>query len=237
MATDQHQRIIKQLDRTEKLPPKQEANIKRRMERKRELLAPHAEGSDCLHLGFVGDNFDGRQDYWLHGWLDDVCDSLTGVDIQEDAVDWARRNGYDAHFGNVEDFDLGREFDVLVATDILEHVTSPGLMLDSARDHARPGAKLLLTTPRTHTLWNLAEELRGGIDPSDEHKMWYCRETLTRTLEMHGWNVEEYRAWGYDRRGTTALDSLFRLGERLAARAWDDKIQKWQHFIVATPSD
>lgn len=50
--------------------------------------------------------------------------------------------------GNAENFDLGRgQYDLVVSFQVIEHLYSPGAMLDNVRTHLKPGGIFLVTTP------------------------------------------------------------------------------------------
>jgi len=210
--------------------------------RKQAVVQSHIRG-DTLHIGFAGETFETATavraaDGWCHRWVAEAADRCLGIDIDEQSVLAAQEAGYDAKLANAQDFALAGQFDTIVATNVIEHLSRPGAMLECARDHLRPGGRLLLTTPRTHIPWNLAEELKSGITTADEHCMWYCRDTLETILDRTGFNVDYYESWGY-RKTTThwshkAFETLTRGVESLPGI---DGVTDYQHFLIATPKD
>ncbi len=59
-------------------------------------LVELAAGQRVVHIGFVDELFIGQKTVsgiWLHGLLDDVSDSLVGLDVMPDGVEWARERG------------------------------------------------------------------------------------------------------------------------------------------------
>src|SRR5437879_1219829 len=52
-----------------------------------------------------------------------------GLDIDAEGVEALRALGYQAVCGNVETIDLGRQFDAIVAGELIEHLENPGLFL------------------------------------------------------------------------------------------------------------
>lgn len=218
--------------------PRHQQNIRRKTERKRALFEPYIEG-DVLDIGSAGGAAGFVTDeFWLHGWLADRADSLVGIDIDRDGVGEAVAAGYDVRHASAETFDLAESFDVVVAANVIEHLASPGAMLEAAHQHLRPDGRLIVTTPRTHTPWNLLRQLKGpeGIVPHPEHTMWFCRTTLTALLERAGFEVVDYESWGFDRAGMSTADSLWRGVERqLSKLPRLEEIEHYQHFVVARP--
>jgi len=94
----------------------------------------------------------------------------------------------------VETMDLGRTFDVIVAADVLEHLTNPGMFLDRAHEHLRDGGRLSLVTPNAFSFNNTAKYVLGrepGAHP--EHTAHYDFVTLRQLLVRHRFeSLEEY---------------------------------------------
>lgn len=215
------------------LTKSQHLNSTRKNRRKRELLAPYVEG-DVLHLGCRADGFR-HEGVWLHEWLSNQADHCVGVDIDEESVKEAQKRGFDIKHGDVESINLGQTFDTVIATNIIEHLTCPGAMLDRASEHMTEDSRLIITTPRTFVPWTLARELKGGIQTPEEHVMWFCRDTLSSMLERHGFNVVNYESWGWRRVGTVWYEELFHTVENALSRvSIFESITDYQHFFVAS---
>jgi 2-polyprenyl-3-methyl-5-hydroxy-6-metoxy-1,4-benzoquinol methylase len=175
-----------------------------------------ARDREVLDIGCVGGEMGINLDQTSHARISSVAKTCTGVDIVEQEIDRWRTAGYDAVVANAEDFRLGKRFDVIVASDVLEHVANPGRFLEAAREHLLPGGALCIVTPNALSLNNAMKTLAGlrvGINP--EHVCWYDRTTLRQLLARYGFHpVEEY--WqDYQRHPLTTL--ILRLRRSLAA--------------------
>jgi len=201
--------------------PRHETNIRRKTERKYELFEPYVAGKSCLDIGCAGGAAGFvTDDYWLHGWLGERTSKLVGIDVDEEGVTTAADAGYDVRLASAEGFELNETFEIIMAANVIEHLASPGEMLSSAREHLEPDGKIILTTPRTHTPWNLLRQLKNdrGIEPHPEHTMWFCRTTLTELLRREDFEIVKYQSWGFDRVGMSLADSLWRGVERQLSR-------------------
>jgi SAM-dependent methyltransferase len=70
------------------------------------------------------------------------------------SVDWEDRGtGTDAT-GDLHSLDLGRTFDTIVCTQVLEHTREPSEVLRRLREHLNPGGRLILTVPHLSMLHN-----------------------------------------------------------------------------------
>ena len=79
-------------------------------------------------------------------------------------------------------------FDILFATDVLEHVDDDGAALRELRRVAAPGALLLLTVPAHPRLWSAHDEAL-------EHRRRYRRGDLLSRVRGAGWRVEVETWW------------------------------------------
>lgn len=88
--------------------------------------------------------------------------AVTAVDLDEPAIAALRRSLAERQLTNVtatyddaQAFDDGREYDVVVAADVISNVPSPPLLLDVMAARAASGAVLVLTTPNPYGPYSL----------------------------------------------------------------------------------
>jgi 2-polyprenyl-3-methyl-5-hydroxy-6-metoxy-1,4-benzoquinol methylase len=116
---------------------------------------------------------------------------VTGVEIAEAAAQFSRRHfGVEVFTGTLEEFRRtdDRRFDVVLAQDVLEHVSEPGLFLRSAYDCLRPGGWLIVDTPNVGGAnVGLVGEKWRGFHPF--HIYLFDRRSLTRALNHAGFTV------------------------------------------------
>jgi SAM-dependent methyltransferase len=108
----------------------------------------------------------------------------TGVDPSPDAVRFCHERGFDSvREGGLEHlpFEDGA-FDLIAATDVLEHVAAEEQALREMWRVAAPGAVLLLTVPAYMWLWT--EE-----DEHLHHHRRYTRPRLRQAVERVGWET------------------------------------------------
>lgn len=137
-----------------------------------EIIQPLIAGKDVLDIGSVGQT----ESYRLWHTLKAYAKSLAGIDTQA---------GDDGRIvvGNMETYDFGRHFDVVVAGDVIEHVDNQGLFLDNIHRHLHPDGRLILTTPNAKWLTVFAK-------PNPTHTLWHDRYTLAYLLGRHGFAIE-----------------------------------------------
>jgi len=96
--------------------------------------------------------------------------------------------------------------EVIVAAEILEHLTSPGLALSNLR-RCFGVARLVVTVPNAFASIRLPKLRRGIEEVNPDHVAWYSPQTLTALLDRHGWTVRRlfaYRGKGLQAPGIVA---------------------------------
>lgn len=84
-----------------------------------------------------------------------------GLDASEDAVRWCAAKGY----GKVTRGDVcampfpDGEFDLVLATDIIEHVDDDAAALREIRRVLKPDGRVLITVPAFQSLWGVQDEI------------------------------------------------------------------------------
>jgi 2-polyprenyl-3-methyl-5-hydroxy-6-metoxy-1,4-benzoquinol methylase len=153
----------------------------------------HCSKKDVLDLGCVQHNPENyKSRFWLHKALREVSGTLLGMDIYEPGVAYLREQGFNVVPGDVQSFDLGRKFDVIVAGDLIEHLDNLGGFLASCRKHLRPGGVLLISTPNPWYWRNIAKAaVRGRVSNNLEHTLWLDPVTLSQLARRYDLAVEE----------------------------------------------
>lgn len=164
-----------------------------------EAILAHATGR-ILHLGLGVSVLDvpaeRRPDLirqCLHGKLSARFDEVTGVEIDEESVRAFQQVLGNAILGNVEQLDrlsFDRPFDTVVAADIIEHLSNPGLMLESLRSHCHTDTRLIITTPHAFGLPNTVRFLMGRFREAPDHVLAFNLSGLRNLLRRHGYVVK-----------------------------------------------
>lgn len=147
------------------------------------------EGEAVLDIGCYGDRTAYGHPLWLHGQIRDVASEVVGIDINESGIEELRAAGYEVSHENAEAFDLDREFDVVVAAEVIEHLTDPAGFLESVERHLADDGLLVVTTPNLHSLFVLGAYL-SPFYSEEEHSIGFTPTILGNLLERCGWTVE-----------------------------------------------
>lgn len=160
------------------------------------------EGGSILDIGCAQHDAGERSDpNWLHQHLYEIGNEVLGIDYLEEEIAELREAGYNVEHQNAETMDLGREFDTIVAGELIEHLSNFGQFLDRVNNHLLPGGALVLSTPNPWALHRFYQAFQGEVYSNPEHTCWFDERTLRQTLKRHGFEVEsvayvEPPAWG-----------------------------------------
>lgn len=158
-----------------------------------DYIQPYIEGATVLDIGVVQHDIDSTErDMWLHGLIADRAAYCKGIDIDEEGVEYLEEEGYDVELADAESFELGESFDVIVAGEIIEHLSNVGRFLDSVGAHLDENGVFIVTTPNPFYWGRFRDILLFGDKPvNPEHTCWFDSDTLEQVLDRHGFEVEE----------------------------------------------
>jgi len=78
------------------------------------------------------------------------------------SIRYAEENGVEILYHNCESMDLGRRFDVIVMSEVIEHLDAPGKAVSPLMNHLERKGKLLITTPNPTSIGILLKTLLNG---------------------------------------------------------------------------
>lgn len=148
---------------------------------------------------------------------------VVGVDASEKGVELARVNFPQAEFvcremsadlGNV----VGNDFDLVISSDVIEHLYRPAVLLEAARAVLKPKGQALLGTPYHGYLKNLVLAATGKLDNhfcvnwDGGHIKFFSVKTLSELLTQHGFAVSD---WSYFGRGKWLWKSMIAHARKL----------------------
>ncbi len=157
------------------------------------LLKSLAAGKSVLNVGAAGNvefYMDGRRELWMHEMLKSTAAELVGLDIDEESVAFANARGEALRVGSCETVQLGRQFDLIVLSEVIEHVNLPVTAVGNLMGHLKSGGKLFITTPNpTHYGTVLRALLNLPVNVYYDHVTSYFPENLVVICQRLGLRV------------------------------------------------
>jgi glycosyltransferase involved in cell wall biosynthesis len=162
---------------------------------------------------------------------------VTGVDIEKfDGVGSRVDRFVEADLDDGIPEEVGGDYDIVLAADVVEHVREPAQLLRGARDRMRPGGSLITSVPnfahwypRIRVALGLFDYDRRGILDAG-HVRFFTRASFERTVRRAGLSVRRCEAVGPPsevvKRGGGSdaplgrISRLFERCSRLACQVW-----------------
>lgn len=122
-----------------------------------------------------------------------------GISISNEEVAYGKEHGLDIRYGNIEEgaLPLTREFDVIFANNIFEHLYSPHDFLNKIKKHLTHNGILILGVPCIPKIVSLVHirKFRGAF--AEQHINFFTKDTLTHTAIRAGWNPSTVRGFHF----------------------------------------
>jgi SAM-dependent methyltransferase len=160
-----------------------------------DALEPYIKDKTVLDIGCVDARPDGQKKYastGLHLFLKEHSSELLGIDEDISGIEQMIKDGYNVIVADAEKLNLEKKFDCIVAGELIEHLSNPGLFLESARNHLKEQGTLIITTANAFGIVNFFRILRNKrIKVHAEHTCWYDPVTLTQLLSRYSFQPEQ----------------------------------------------
>lgn len=186
-----------------------------------------ANGKAVLNVGAAGgvlNYLPNNRENWLHHRIANVASEIIGVDIDEQGIVHASQYGVEILKSNCETMSLGRLFDLIVLSDVIEHLESPVTGVRNLMRHLSKSGRLLITTPNPTSFNFILRALSGQkFNVYYDHVTCFMPEHIQSICDRDGHNVEGYLFFDhFDRRNlmlrlkSTAARLISSLNPRLA---------------------
>ena len=121
-----------------------------------------------------------------------------GIEIDRDAVAIARKRLDDVYCGDINDIAeiLHEQFESIVCSEIIEHVTDPWSLLSRLREACKPGGQMVISIPNIANAAIIKDLLSGRFDYTYVgllcvgHLRFFTRRSIEELMAIAGWQVE-----------------------------------------------
>jgi SAM-dependent methyltransferase len=169
-----------------------------------EFIKNICQGKKVLHLGctdapFTKDSIE--KDKLLHFSLREISNELYGFDISQEGLDILTENGTEnlfyADLERLEEVELDETFDVIVAGEMIEHLSNPGQFLQGVKRFMNDQTLLVITTVNAFCAVRFAFYFlkgQGGINEPvhPDHVAYYSYRTLHLLIDRANLSVEDF---------------------------------------------
>lgn len=179
--------------RTNKYSRRNSKKVRDMLKDKFKIIKKYIIEKDVLDCGCVGSEESGvHSSKFLHKRIAEHSRFVLGVDISSSGVQTLRELGFNVLEGNVEEVTIGRKFDVVIAGDIIEHLSNAGKFLENVKKHLNPDGVLIIHTPNPFGITKFFHILfRNYAEVNPDHVCYYDILTLKQLLNRHGFQIVE----------------------------------------------
>lgn len=171
-----------------------------------DVVINRCRNKKILHLGCVDEGLTHERianKEHLHMKLLQIASEVYGIDLSKNGLKILTENGVkNLHYGNVEKLDSLahlklQNFDIILATEIIEHLNNPGLFLESVKSLFSEKTVMILTTPNAFRLINLKYALKGYELIHGDHNFWYSWHSLLTLLQKFNYEIIEQATYTF----------------------------------------
>lgn len=162
---------------------------------KEAYIQEKSNGKTVLDLGCIRHSaeFAEKDPKWLHSKIRSVAKKTVGIDYLPEEVEKLRKKGFDIRFGDVtKPLDIDERFDVIVAGDLIEHLSNFDGFFDNCTRLLKEEGILIITTPNpfyTDEFHYVAYKKDYIINP--EHTCWIDPQALSQLAARFGYSIAE----------------------------------------------
>jgi len=143
-----------------------------------------------LDVGFWGQGVRIDDKNWAHHLIKEQAGEVYGLDIDFDISRLEPKENYLKQ--NAESFSFNIKFDIIFVGDLIEHLSNPGLFLESCRRNLKDDGIIIITTPNCYNLFNLAGKItRPEPIVNSDHVCYFNFRTLGRLLDKNNFTIKE----------------------------------------------
>jgi glycosyltransferase involved in cell wall biosynthesis len=170
---------------------------------------------------------------------------VTGVDLNEIAGVRDRTDEFfKADLNDGIPVEVGKDYDVVLAADVIEHLMNPGALIRQARSMLAPDGMAIFCVPNIahwyprfrSTLGMFDYDQRGILDST--HVRFFTRRSIRKLIERHGFTVRRLEPVGLplDALGVQGgRAQLLRLVDNMFSTLWPTMFG-YQFIVEATPN-
>lgn len=181
------------------------------------IIEPYIRGKEVMDLGCVDSrkakhDAAARFEYkanLLHKKIAEANPNVLGVDIDPEGTKVLNDAGYKVIVADVETMDLQRQFDTIVAGELIEHLENPGKWLRNMHRHLKPGGVIIVSTPNpfySGSAWKIWRYGKPAVH--EEHMGWQDPTTLGQLFKRTGFEA-------FDGYWVQPVSSVFKTWKRL----------------------
>lgn len=174
------------------------------------IVLDKCKGKQVLHVGCVDTGLLHErfvQEQLMHQKLHKVSSILWGMDINVEGIKFLQEKGFQNLFvadaTELHTVESWRDitFDVIVTSEVVEHLSNPGLFFESVKRIMKPGhTELIITVPNAFRIDTLLWLLKGIEFNHPDHNYWFSYLTISNLVRKNGLTLHEMYVYSFQSR-------------------------------------
>lgn len=136
-----------------------------------------------------------RESELLHSMIADVATDVVGVDVSNEGLSLLQKVNpqWKLILADACKFRPDFQFDLVIASELIEHLENPGEMLRCIASYSGENTELLITTPNAQSLKSALRAIVGKEECHRDHTLLFSTKTLTQLLARTGWSATKIK--------------------------------------------
>lgn len=158
----------------------------------------------CTDAGLLAERFERGE--LLHQRLDNVAQDLWGFDIDQEGIEFLQSKGFEQCIvGDVSFIDQCEalqktEFDLILVSEVVEHLQNPGLFFQAIQKLMKPNhTEIVVTVPNAFRIQTLLWMLRGIEFVHPDHNYWFSYLTISNLFLKNGFTIEKVLTYTFQK--------------------------------------
>lgn len=149
----------------------------------KKLLESVYPGKSILNIGCV-------QNQEIHSTLAESAKKIVGIDIDSDGIIKMKARGFDVLDMNAENIVLDHKFDYIIAGEVIEHLSNPGLFLSGITKILNDNGEIILTTPNISSVFIYLVTAFWGKTQDVTHVYYFDRTNLESLISRYDLKIK-----------------------------------------------
>ena len=116
----------------------------------------------------------------------DLFELRVGTDFSATAVQQAKSRADVVYCGGIERVPIESKFDLIIATQVIEHVYQPKLLLEKITKYLQPKGIVVIATPDMGSFWRYLMGHKWSSFKLPEHVLYFDRRSLSQLMTEVG---------------------------------------------------
>mgnify|MGYP006274461967 CR=1 FL=1 len=184
---------------------------------KHELILNYCKNKKILNIGATDHPYHlirGKRGLLMHQKICKVSKECIGTDINKKAIKDLKKIGinniyYDNILESSIDSSLNNSYDIIVFSDVIEHLSNPGKALIKIYSLCSSNTRVLLTSPNVWSIFTILNHFKKTEKVHKDHMLWLSKKTCNNLIKNSGFEIEKFQFCFYGS-NSSKIKSIFK---------------------------